>query len=152
MAVAFQMPKFGGNPRDGFKLELKGLSDLTKKLEGRVRRMEQSILRKACIAFGEPIRADMERRARAQVSPRVVIRTDVRIRGSFANVKIGPIGEFFYLFFFEYGYYIRATVKGPKLKYIGPKATARPAYDAHWREGMKAFEEIMYDGFSQDTA
>ena len=150
--MAFTMPKIGGNPRDGFKVELKGLADLTRKLEGRVRRMEQSILRQACLAFAEPIRADAERRARAQVSPRVQIKTDVRIRGSSANVKIGPVGEFFYLFFFEYGYYIRHTVKGPKLKYIGPKRMVTPAYDAHKEEGLRAFETIMYDAFSQEVA
>lgn len=147
MALGFNT---SGRSRDGFKLELKGLSDLTRKLEGRIRRMEQGILRKACKAFAEPIRADAERRARALISPRIEIGVEIKIRGDAATVKIGPRGDYFYLFFFEYGYWIRTKRKGPKIRWVNPRPTMRPAYDAHREEGLAAMEKILLDAFGEE--
>lgn len=135
---------------DGFRMELTGVSALVKKLDGRLRRMEQSILRKAVVAFAEPIRADTERRARALVSPKIEIKTEVRIRGTTANVKIGPPGEFFWLFFFEYGYWIRKTRKGPVITWVNPRPSMRPAYDAHKEAGLAAMEKILFDAFAPE--
>jgi hypothetical protein len=144
-------PRFATERGDGFKLELKGLADLTRKLDRRIVRLQQSVLRQACQAFAEPIRADAERRARALVSPRVQIKTEIRIRGDSANVKIGPVGEFFYLFFFEYGYHIRATRKGPSIHFVPPRPTMRPAYDAHREEGLRAMEKILFDALGEEV-
>lgn len=153
LAGGFSLPRFGGaSTRDGFKIELKGLSDLVKKLDGRVRRMEQSALRNAVKAFAEPIRADCERRARALISPRIVIGMDIKVRGSTATVKVGPIGEFFWLFFWEYGYNIRGTRKGPSLGFISARPTLRPAYDTKKEQGLAAMDKILYDAFTLEAA
>ena len=138
--------------RSGFALELKGLDKMIRSLDRRVLRMQQSILRQAVNAFAEPIRADAERRARSLVSPRVQIKTEIRIRGTTANVRIGPTGEFFYLFFFEYGYFIRATRKGPAITHVAARPMLRPAYDAHKEEGLKAMEKILFDAFAAEGA
>lgn len=121
------------------------------KLENRVRRMEQGILRRACQAFAEPIRADAERRARAFISPRVQVKTDIRIRGSAATVKIGPTNDFFFLFFFEYGYWIRKERKGSPITFVSARPTMRPAYDAHKEEGLRAMEKILFDALGEQV-
>lgn len=134
----------------GFSIELKGLDQLIRGMNRKILRMEQSILRKAVQAFAEPIRADIERRARAAVSPRVQIKTEIRIRGSSASVKIGPVGEFFWLFFWEYGYWIRLERKGAKIKWMPPRPSVVPAYEAYKEMGLAAMEKILVDAFSEE--
>ena len=135
----------------GFIVELKGLDKMIKTLDRRVLRMEQSILRQAVNAFAEPIREAAQRGARALISPRIVIGTNIRIRGTTAFVKVGPIGEFFWLFFWEYGYHIRATRKGPSITFISAKPTFRAAYDANKENGLAAMEKILFDAFSDEA-
>lgn len=146
----------------GFDVKLEGLSALTRKLENRIRRMEQDILRKALTAFAEPIRAAAERNARAAISPTVSIAVEIKMRGSSGTVKIGPLvnpgkkftGPFrdaFWLFFFEYGYWIRKTRKGPAISFVSARPTMRPAYDAHKEEGLRAMEKILLDALSEEV-
>lgn len=165
--------------RSGFQVEIKGLSDLTKKLERNIRRMEQGILRKAVNAFAEPIRADAQRRARSAFArnsapadqlkralfpdlpesalfkssggSQVEIGTNIRIRGTTADVKVGPLNEYFWLFFFEYGYWIRAERKGRPITWVAPRPTMRPAYEANKERGLKAMEEILFEAYANDS-
>jgi len=147
------------------KLQLKGLQDLNRKLEGRIRRLEQSILRKALLAFGEPIRAHAERLARALISPRMKVVTSVKLRGSTGTVRIGPFREVFETspsgksithanvgYWFEFGYDIRSKPKGPALRHVGSRPSMTPAYEAEKAAGLAAFETIIRDNLEQDVA
>jgi hypothetical protein len=147
-----------------FKLELKGLQDLNRKLEGRIRRLEQSILRKALLAFGEPIRIRAEQLARATISPRLKVVTTVKIRGSTGTVKIGPSTEVFDVsptgrsvthanigYWFEFGYDIRHTPKGPSLAHVGSRPTLTPAYQAAKEQGLAAFEQVIRENLEQEV-
>jgi hypothetical protein len=147
------------------KLELKGLQDLNRKLEGRIRRLEQSVLRKALQAFGEPIRAHAERLARTLISPRMKVVTTTKLRGSTGIVKIGPSTETFEVksngqsvshanigYWFEFGYDIRHTAKGPSLRHVGSRPSMTPAYEAEKAAGLAAFETVIRDNLEQEVA
>lgn len=146
-----------GPGRAGFSVEFKGLKEMTQKLHRQLLRMEQKYLRQACEAFAEPIRADAERRARI-ISPQVKIGVNIRIRGTTAQVKIGPTKDFFWLFFFEYGWWRRKGRKGQPITWSpkaesrlrGPVATMRPAYDARKEEGLAAMEKILFEAFGEE--
>lgn len=148
-----------------FKLELKGLQDLNRKLEGRIRRLEQSILRKALLAFAEPIRIHAERIARATISPRLKVIATTKLRGSTGIVKIGPSNEVFETspsgrsvthanigYWFEFGYEIRHTAKGPSLAHVGARPTLTPAYQAAKAQGLAAFEQVIRENLEQEVA
>lgn len=160
------MAGLGFNPtnrgRVGFDVKLEGLDKLTRSLQNRIRRMEQTILRKALMAFAEPIRAAAERNARAAISPTVQIAIEIKMKGSGGTVKIGPlvspgkkfVGPFrdaFWLFFFEYGYWIRNTPKGPGIRFVSARPTMRPAYEAFKEEGLKAMEKVLMDELGQEA-
>jgi len=144
------------------KAELKGLADLTRKLQGRIRRLEQSVLRKALQAYAEPIRAHAEQLARANISPRMKIITKIKIRGSTGWVGIGPSKEVFDAdestatfanigYWFEFGYEIRATRKGPSLHHVGAKPFLTPAWQAQKERALAAFEQVMRDNLEQNV-
>jgi hypothetical protein len=148
-----------------FKLELKGLQDLNRKLEGRIRRLEQSVLRKALLAFGEPIRAHAEQLARATISPRMKVVITTKMRGSTGTVKIGPSTEVFETsptgrsvthanigYWFEFGYDIRHKPKGPALAHVGSCPTLTPAYQAAKEQGLAAFEQVIRENLEQEVA
>lgn len=148
-----------------FRLELKGLQALNRKLEARIRRLEQSILRKALLAFGEPIRQHAERLARATISPRLKVVITTKIRGSTGIVKIGPSRETFETspsgksishanvgYWFEFGYAIRSTPKGPALAHVGARPTMTPAYLAAKAQGLAAFEQVIRENLEQEVA
>jgi len=154
--------KSGGPRGVGFQVELKGLADLTKKLQARIRRLEQSVLRKALIAYGEPIRAHAEQLARSQISQRMKIITKVKIRGSSGWVGIGPSKEaidpsrssvtFANIgYWFEFGYDIRATRKGPALHHVGARPFLTPAWQAQQQRALAAFEQVMRDNLEQNV-
>ena len=147
------------------KLELKGLDDLRRKLEGKLRRLEQSILRKALQAFAEPIRAHAERLARSLISPRMNIVTKIKIRGSVGTVFIGPSTDIFETspsgrsvshanvgYWFEFGYDIRHSKKGPSLRHVGARPTLTPAYQAQKETGLAAFEAVMREALEEQVA
>lgn len=147
------------------KLELKGMAELNRKLEGRIRRLEQSILRKALQAFAEPIRIHAERIAHSTISPRLKIISDIKLRGSSGTVRIGPSTETFDTspsgrsvshanigYWFEFGYEIRHTPKGPSLAHVGARPTLTPAYQAAKEQGLAAFEQVIRDNLEQEIA
>jgi len=147
------------------KLELKGLQDINRKLEARIRRLEQSVLRKAIQAFGEPIRAHAERLARTLISPRMKVVTTTKLRGSTGIVKIGPSTETFEVksngqsvshanigYWFEFGYDIRSVAKGPSLRHVGSRPSMTPAYEAEKAAGLAAFETVIRDNLEQEVA
>lgn len=156
----------GKGSRSGFSVELMGLKQMTDRLHRQLLRMEQSYLRKALEAFAEPIRADAQARARAQIAPYIEIGMSVRVRGTTGSVLIGPVvygkekstgkkafvgprKDAFWLFFFEYGFHIRHTRKGPSLRWIPARPTMRPAYDAHKDAGLEAMGKILFDAFGE---
>jgi len=143
---------------------------LNRKLEGRIRRLEQSILRKALLAFAEPIRAHAERLARTLISPRLKVVTSVKLRGSTGIVKIGPSTEVFdtdrngksvthanVAYWWEFGYKLlgppyHSKKGGPVIKHFGSRPSMTPAYEAQKAAGLAAFETIMRDNLEQDVA
>lgn len=143
------------------KVEVKGLADMTRKLQAKVRRLEQSILRKALQAYAEPIRAATERLARVEISPRMKIVTNIKLRGSSGTVRIGPSTEIFpggkvshakIAYWFEFGYDIRAERKGPSLAHVGSRPSLTPAYQSNKAAAMDAFQTVLRDALEKDIA
>src|SRR5689334_18384943 len=147
------------------KLELKGLSDLTRKMENKIRRLEQSVLRRALQAFAEPIRASAERLAQTLISRRIKVITSIKIRGSAGTVRIGPSTEIFetsptgrsitmanVAYWFEFGYDIRHKAKGPALRHVGARPSLTPAYQSQKEAGLAAFEQVMRDALEEEVA
>lgn len=147
-----------------FKLELKGLDALTRKLQNRIRRLEQSVLRRALQAFAEPIRAAGERYARTAISPRMKVVTSIKIRGSSGTVKIGPSTETFATspsgrsvshanigYWFEFGYDLRAVPKGPSLRHVGARPSMTPAYQGQKETALQAFEAVIRENLEQEV-
>ena len=159
-------PLGGKGSRSGFDVKFSGVKEMLAKLNRQVTRMEQNYLRKALEAFAEPIRAEAQRRARALIAPYIEIGMSIKIRGTRGSVLIGPVvygkentkglrklhtvgKDAFWLFFFEYGYHIRRTHKGPSLRFVGARPTMRPAYDARKEEGLAAMGKILFDAFGE---
>lgn len=153
-----------------FQVELKGLQELNRKLEGRIRRLEQKGLRESLLEFGEPIRAAGERNARTTISPRIKYAMTTRMRGSSGTIRIGPSNESFepgivgpmprgkstawvthamISYWFEFGYNIRHTPKGPSLAHVGARPTLTPAYKAQKQPALDAFETKIF-GFLEE--
>lgn len=152
------------------KLELKGLQDLNRKLEGRIRRLEQSILRKALLAFAAPVQAHGERLARTLISPRLKVVTSVKMRGSSGTVKIGPSTEIFdtdangrsvtmanVSYWWEFGFKLlgppyRSQRGGPVIQHFGARPTMTPAFESQKGPGLAAFEQVMRENLERDVA
>lgn len=145
-----------------FTMELKGMAELNRKLEGRIRRLEQRGLRESLPAFGEPIRAAAERYAHTTISPRLKYVLQMRMRGSSGTIKVGPSKETFdpsksavshanIAFWFEFGYEIRHTIKGPSLAHVGARPTMTPAYLENKERGLAAFEEKISGFLMEDV-
>lgn len=147
------------------KLELKGMQELNRKLEGRIRRLEQSILRKALQAFAEPIRLAAERIAHTTISPRLKVVSSIKLRGSSGTVRVGPSTETFATdptsgrsvssanigYWFEFGYEIRHTPKGPSLHHVGARPTLTPAYQQAKEQGLAAFEQVIRENLEAEV-
>lgn len=163
------LPAGGRGSQSGFTVDIKGLKQMTDRMHRQLLRMEQNHLRRALEAFAEPIRADAQRRARAMIAPYIEIGMSIRVRGTRGSVLIGPVvfgkqktkgrnaisgpgKDAFWLFFWEYGYHIRHTKKGPALKWIAARPTMRPAYDARKDEGLEAMGKILFDAFGTEGA
>lgn len=152
------------------KLELKGLQDLNRKLEGRIRRLEQSVLRKALQAFAAPVQAHGERLARTLISPRLKVVTTTRLRGSSGTVKIGPSTEVFdtdangrsvthanIAYWWEFGFKLlgppyRSQRGGPVIQHFGARPSMTPAFESQKGPGLAAFEQVMRENLEKDIA
>ncbi len=128
-------------------MQLKGLEKLRRAVDARLRRLERRVMAEAVQEFAEPIRATAEQQARALISRRVKVKTEIKQKGSATTVKTGPTREFFWVYFFEFGFNIRAVRKGPPLAYISPRPTLRPAYDMHTERGLEAMRRYLEDKF-----
>lgn len=153
-----------------FQIELKGLQDLNRKLEGRIRRLEQSILRKALLAFADPVRAQGERLARTLISPRLKVVTSVKMRGSTGTVKIGPSTEVFdtdrngrsvthanVAYWWEFGFKLlgppyHSKRGGPVIQHFGARPSMTPAFESQKGPGLAAFEQIIRDNLESEVA
>jgi hypothetical protein len=151
------------------KLELKGLQDLNRKLEGRIRRLEQSVLRKALQAFADPIRAHGERLARTNISPKIKVVTTTKLRGSTGTVKIGPSTEIFdtdrngrsvtmanVSYWWEFGFKLLgppyASKKGgPVIQHFGARPSMTPAFESQKGPGLAAFETVIRDNLESEV-
>lgn len=149
----------------GVTLEVKGMSDMMRKLNARLRRLEQNVMRKALEAFAEPIRADGERWARSLISPRLKFVIKTKMRGEGGTVYIGPSTEVFatdpksgrsishanVAYWFEFGYDIRRIRRGPALVHVGARPSLTPAYLAKKEEGLAAMEQVLRDALEQEV-
>jgi hypothetical protein len=153
-----------------FKVELKGLQDLNRKLEGRIRRLEQSVLRKALQAFAEPIQAHGQRLVGTSISPRIKVVTTTKLRGSTGTVKIGPSTEIFdtdrngrsvtmanVAYWWEFGFKLLgppyASKKGgPVIQHFGARPSMTPAFESQKGPGLEAFTQVMRDNLEQEVA
>jgi hypothetical protein len=151
------------------KLELKGLQDVNRKLEGRIRRLEQSVLRKALLAFAEPVRAQGERLARTNISPRIKVVTTTKMRGSSGTVKVGPSTEVFdtdangrsvtmanVAYWWEFGFKLlgppyRSQKGGPVIQHFGARPSMTPAYESQKGPGLAAFEQVIRENLEQEV-
>jgi hypothetical protein len=144
--------------------EIKGLEKVRRNIEARLRRFEQSSLRKALQAFAEPIRAHAERLAQSLISPRMKVGVKIKIRGSTGTVVIGPTTDTFEIapdgksvsfanigYWFEFGYDIRHTPKGPALHHVGARPFLTPAYQAQKENGLAAFDQVMRDALEEEV-
>ena len=149
----------------GFEIEVSGLDQMIGKLNAKIRRLEQSILRKALQAFAEPIRRAAEAHARTLISPRLKLVSQIRLRGSGGTVRIGPSTDIFETsptgrqvshanigYWFEFGYNIRAVRKGPSLAFVGARPFLTPAYESQKAAALAAFEEVMRNALEEEIA
>lgn len=149
----------------GFEIEIKGMDQMIGKLNARIRRLEQSILRKALQAFAEPIRTAAEAHARTLISPRLKLVTQIRLRGSGGTVRIGPSTDIFDTsptgrqvshanigYWFEFGYDIRKVRKGPSLAHVGARPFLTPAYESQKDAALAAFETVMRNALEEEVA
>lgn len=148
-----------------FQIEVRGLDQMIGKMNAKIRRLEQSILRKALQAFAEPIRAAAEAHARTLISPRLKVVSQIRLRGSGGTVRIGPSNDTFEVtpagrtvtsamigYWFEFGYDIRAVRKGPALAHVGARPFLTPAYESQKATALAAFEEVMRNALEEEIA
>jgi hypothetical protein len=75
-----------------FRVELKGLADLQRKLEGKIRRLEQRTIREAQQAFADPIAYRYEGLVHTEI-PKLKVVTNIKIRGAVGWVRIGPSND-----------------------------------------------------------
>ncbi len=144
--------------------QIKGIDEMRRNIEGRLRRLEQSMLRKALQAFAEPIRANAEQFARTLISPRMKVISQIRMRGSSGTVRIGPSTEVFRVtasgrtvthamvgYWFEFGYDIRAEQKGPSLAHVGARPSLTPAYESQKERALVEFEAVMRNALEAEV-
>jgi hypothetical protein len=150
------------------KLELKGLQDINRKLEARIRRLEQSVLRKALQAFAAPIQAHGERLARTNISTRIKVVTTTKLRGSTGTVKVGPSTEIFdtdrngrsvtmanVAYWWEFGFKLlgppyRSQKGGPVIQHFGARPSMTPAFESQKGPGLAAFEQVIRENLEQE--
>lgn len=155
-----------------FKLELKGMDQLARRLEAKIRRLEQTVLRQALVAFAEPIRAEGERLARSQISSKINFVIKTKMRGSSGQVFIGPsvdpfpgaeettgktVSQANIAYWFEFGYNILQppyhSQKGAAVfMHVGARPSLTPAFLARKETALAAMEKVLKDALEQEIA
>ena len=145
------------------KVEIKGLEKVARNLEARIRRFEQSTMRQAFQAAAAPIRDHAERLGRTLISPRLEYVDQIKTRGSSGTLKVGPSTQPFSEeygktvthamigYWFEFGYEIRHTPKGPSLRHVGARPTMTPAWEAQKDNAVEAFVAVMRAVLEEDV-
>jgi hypothetical protein len=152
------------------KVELKNLEKVRRNIDARIRRFQQSALRKGLIAFAEPIQAHGERLARALISPRIKVVYTTKLRGDTGIVKIGPSTEIFatdrngrsvthanIAFWWEFGFKLlgppyRSQRGGPVIQHFGARPSMTPAFESQKQTGLDAFLKVMQDNLEQEVS
>jgi hypothetical protein len=151
-----------------FKVELKGLADLQRKLEGKIRRLEQRTIREAQQAFADPIAQRYEQMIH-QKFPKLKVVTNIKIRGSVGWIRIGASAEPYIAkvankirrlthgqiaYWFERGFNIlappyRSKKGGAIWRSVGADPILERTWESQKQIGLDAFEKVMRDALEE---